>query len=119
MNALLAQVRDGIDAATEGLTEEQLAWRPPGKWSAAEILEHLQRTYESTATRLAKALGSGELRLTPATWRQRIARSVVVGAGYMPSGRAAPEFALPTGLAPRQAMEQVRKSLERMDGALE
>lgn len=119
MNTLLAQVSDGIDAATEGLTDEQMAWRPPGKWSAAEILEHLERTYQSTATRLSKALASGELRLTPATWRQRVARWVVVGVGYMPSGRAAPEFALPAGMAPRQALEQVRESLTKMDGALE
>ena len=32
----------------EGMSNEQWAWHPPGKWCAAEVLEHLYLTYTGT-----------------------------------------------------------------------
>jgi uncharacterized damage-inducible protein DinB len=38
----LAQTRDGIVAATKGLSEDQLKFKPaPDRWSVAETLEHI------------------------------------------------------------------------------
>jgi hypothetical protein len=40
--AYLAQTRDGVVAATKGLSEAQLKFKPaPDRWSVAEVVEHL------------------------------------------------------------------------------
>jgi len=99
----LARAADAIRTATAGLTAAQLAWQPPGKWSAAEILEHLGKTYSATAYILRRCLDDGAPKAKPDTLSQRLFARVVVQFGYLPSGRRAPEFTMPTGLAPGEA----------------
>jgi len=48
MNTLLEELKQALDAATEGMTNQQMGWHPAGKWCAAEVLEHLYLTYTGT-----------------------------------------------------------------------
>jgi hypothetical protein len=39
------ELKQSLASAVEGMSSEQLNWHPPGKWCAAEVLEHLHLTY--------------------------------------------------------------------------
>ena len=58
MNKWLARIEGMLTSATAGMTEEQLLWHPEGKWSTAEILEHLSKTYTGTALGYEKAIAA-------------------------------------------------------------
>ncbi len=118
MDPHLQRALDAIDAATRGMSGEQLAAHPEGKWSAAGILEHLAITFGSTARGLEKALASGQPKITPPTLYQRGAALLVANIGYFPPGRQAPEFTTPKGLDGETALKTIRENLVAMDGAI-
>ncbi len=61
MDFCLQRLQDDIAAMTQGMSAEMLAQRPSsGKWSAAEILEHLYLTYTGTIRGLEKCLAAGK-----------------------------------------------------------
>lgn len=56
----LEQTRDGVVAATKGLSEAQLKFKPaPDRWSVAEVLEHITvvegAIYQNVTERIMKA----------------------------------------------------------------
>jgi hypothetical protein len=56
----LQQTRDGVVAATEGLSEDQMKFKPaPERWSVAETLEHIALTedylFQNTTDKIMKA----------------------------------------------------------------
>ena len=118
MHTDLAQALKAIDSATRDLALEQLSRHPEGKWSPAQILEHLSITFSSTARVLEKCVESNETRAGAPTLFHRLATFLVTGVGYFPAGRQAPEFTRPTGVAAEQAMQQIRENLVAMDTAL-
>ena len=54
---------------------EQLNWHPPGKWSVAEILEHLYLTYTGTSKGFSRLLDSGKASDKLPTFKQRMGDS--------------------------------------------
>ncbi|HJS97592.1 MAG TPA: DUF1569 domain-containing protein [Terriglobales bacterium] len=118
MHSYLQRVQAAIDDAIRGLTLEQLAWRPKGKWSAAAILEHLSLTYSGTAKGLQRCLDAGRPRITPPNAGQRLASFVVTGLRYMPPGREAPAMVLPKGAPPETVLDDVRRNLAAADEAI-
>ena len=62
MNAYLQSAREVIDEAVGRLSVETLQRKVDGRWSIAEILEHLTLVFDANAAALEKALASGELR---------------------------------------------------------
>ena len=119
MNIYLQRLQDAIANATRGMDPAQMTRHPEGKWSAAEILEHLDRTYKSTVPHLQKCLDAGQPTAVPATVAQRLAAGVVVGLGYMPGGRKAPEYAVPKGLPPDEVLRNLPLHIAEMDRVLE
>lgn len=118
MDSTLQRVSEAIEAATSGMSAEQLLQHPQGKWSAAGILEHLCITYGGTARLMRKALETGQPLASAATLKQRLATWVVTGVGYFPAGRPAPEFSQPKGLSGEAALQTIRENLASMDQAL-
>ncbi len=111
----LARTLAELDRLLAGTPPPQLTWKPrPGKWSAAEVLEHLSKTYSSTARLFEKILADGELRVQPPTLRDRAAQFVVITLGHMPAGRKAPEMTLPSGAPAEAVARDVRAHLLRM-----
>jgi hypothetical protein len=109
----LERVRRAIDAAVSGMSEEELMRHPPGKWSTAEILEHLCLTFSSTAPHLQKCLDRGAPTATRMSVYQWLASNLVVNVGYLPSGRSAPEYARPKGMT--ATLPRIRENLAAMD----
>ena len=56
MDYRLGKLKQSLESAVEGMSSEQLSWHPPGKWCAAELLEHLYLTYTGTIKGLEKVV---------------------------------------------------------------
>lgn len=115
MNSSLEDFRQGLLATVEDMSSDQLRWHPPGKWSAAEILEHLYLTYTGTIKGLERVLNSGHPLVSPPLLKQRLRTLVVVGFGHMPEGRTAPEKTQPKGMAAEEVRRQIGPTMAQMD----
>ena len=119
MDSYLQQTRELIEIATKGITRDELAWHPAeGKWSTANILEHLMLAFSGTAKGMNKLLQAGAPQIRPQTWKDRGMVAVVVNAGYFPPGRPAPKGVVPKGISPEEAMQGIRSRLDEMEKAL-
>ena len=116
MNKWLAEIEGMFTSATAGMTEEQLGWHPEGKWSTAQILEHLCKTYSGTSLGYEKALGANRPLTTASTQRkQEVAKFVLLRVGYFPPGRKSPERVLPKGeWSGSAALSHMREELAKM-----
>jgi len=110
---------ESIERAIQGMSDEQLAWHPAGKWCAAEILEHLSLAYSRTAERMKPLIQQGqqpEVRgRTPREW---VGGLIVLKLGRIPRGRKAPEAVAPKGMSPQTARTSIRESLFQVDKAI-
>ena len=118
MHPLLADVLARIDNQTAGMTAADLEHHPPGKWSAAGILEHLSLTFDGTRRNLRKCLDTDTRRVTRPALRQRIGVLVVVELGRFPGGLDAPARTIPAGLPGEAALDGIRRNLAAMDGVM-
>jgi hypothetical protein len=113
----LQRAHDILDSSTSRLDADSLMSRPPGKWSAAEILEHLMKAYAGTAYILTRAVESGVPKGGAPTMRDRLSAFLVVDLGYLPSGREAPAVTRPEGLPPDGAAARAFDALRALDEA--
>lgn len=118
MDPRLEKLRRQIASASEGLSPEQLIRHLPGKWSVAEILEHLYLTYTGTIKGCGRLLEAGKPLATKSTWKQRTQAFIVVTLGYMPTGRDAPDRARPHGTPPEKVTAEIASALSEMDHLL-
>lgn len=119
MDSRLEKLKQSLDSAVEGMSSEQLSWHPPGKWCAAEVLEHLYLTYTGTITGFERVLRKGKPLATRASMAQRVLTFVVVGLGHMPTGRKAPAMVLPKGLPPEKVRDEIGAKMVAMDAIIE
>lgn len=118
MHPHLQQALDAIDQATAGLPVERIARPVPGKWSVAEILDHLRLAFSFNAQALEKAIESGQLKARPPGATQWLARTCVIDVGYFPRARA-PEQTTPSGsVPPGQILGATREALVAVDASL-
>src|SRR5258708_14718880 len=95
---------------------EQLSADAPGKWCASEILEHLYLTYTGTIKGFQRVTEAGKpLTATSPTWTQRGRTLVVLGFGYLPSGRESPAVARPRGLPPGRVLAEIGPKIAVVD----
>lgn len=115
MHPDLQRALDDIETSISGMDDAEMRWHPPGKWSAAEILEHLTKTFTGTTYVMKRALDQGQSKARPDTYSQRLGAFVVVTLGYFPAGRAAPEPTRPSGVTPSDARRAIRDALVELD----
>ena len=118
MDSNLARLRQELEAAITGMSDLSMAQAPVGKWSSAQILEHLFLTYKNTHRGLARCLEKGTPLVTPATLKQRLGALLVVNLGYMPGGGKAPERAVPRGMPPEEIRETIFAEIQKMESGL-
>lgn len=99
---------------------EELTCHPrgTGKWSACEILEHLNLTYLGTIKNLERCLAAGKPGGTSDRGKKRWQRLVVLRLGIFPPGRKSPERVLPRGAPLHEVMDQIQVNLSRMDAVI-
>jgi hypothetical protein len=119
MNPDLARCRALIESATAGLDDTAAATRVDGRWSIAEIVEHLDRTYTGTSKGLERCLDAGTPRVTAETLTTRARRLWVVTFGRFPTGIAAPRHVIPSGeIVLSAVVARAAADLSAMDLAL-
>jgi hypothetical protein len=115
----IARCQTLIGSATAGLDDKRGATRVGGRWSIAEIIEHLDRTFTGTSKGLERCLQAGAPRVTADTFSIRIRRWWVVTLGRFPTGIPAPRHVLPSGeLLLSDVIARSSAHLAEMDAAL-
>ena len=115
MDSYLKRLQEAITAVTRGMTPGELTRRPPGKWSVAEVLEHLYLSYTGTTRGFARCLEAGKPLASVPTLKQRFTIAAVTGAGYFPTGRKAPKQAVPKGTAAEIVLADIGPQITAMD----
>jgi uncharacterized protein DUF1569 len=118
MDPRLDALKHSLELAVDGMSSEQLRWHLPGKWCAAEVLEHLYLTYTGTIRGLEKVIAAGTPLATRPSMRKRVLTFVVVGLRYMPTGVEAPGIVRPKGLSAEQVRNEIWSKLAAMDGII-
>ncbi len=119
MNSYLERLQRELEDATRNADTVALAQAPAGKWSAAQILEHLFLTFKHTSRGLAKCLEQDAPMAARPTLKDRLATILVLNLGYIPSGRKAPERATPRGTPPEEVQPAIVAELQRMASSLD
>jgi hypothetical protein len=102
-----------------GASPSDLARAPAGKWSAAQILEHLFLVFKMSNRGIAKCMEQGAPLATRATLKHRLATLLALDLGYMREGRKAPERATPRGMPPEEVQQALAPELQKMDSGLD
>jgi len=118
MDAYLNQIQQAILSATQGMTPDQLKWHPEGKWSTAEVLEHLSLTYSGTKIVFDRCLQAGKPTATIPTLKERIRTVVVVRFGHLPEGRQAPLGTRPKGTPVETILSGIWQQIAAMDESI-
>lgn len=118
MDAFLAKAREEIEKTAGHLKPDVIARPRQGRWSIAEILEHLTLSLTLNRATLDKALASGEVRARRPRLAQWLARTLVIDVGYFPRAEA-PDRTQPQGsIPPERSLAAIREALLALDGTL-
>ena len=117
MDPYLHRLQETIASSVHDIGHEDLVRHPEGKWSTAEILEHLYLTYTATVKGCERCLASSPSS-TPRSFRKRLITFVVVGCGHMPNGRKASKQNSPRGLAADEVLAKIGPQVGILDEAL-
>jgi hypothetical protein len=115
MDAYLQRLQDAIASATRGMTAEDLTRHPEGKWSTAEVLEHLYLTYSGTVKGFERVLEAGKPLARTALLKDRMRVFLVTGLGRLPEGRKAPERLQPRGMTADEVTREIGPRISAMD----
>jgi hypothetical protein len=118
MDAYLQRLQEAINAATLGMTVEDLRRHPEGKWSTAEVLEHLYLTYTGTTKGFERVLHAGKPLARTPMLKDRMRTFVVTGLGRLPEGRKAPERTQPRGMQADEVAREIGPRISAMDDVI-
>ena len=118
MDRNLETLQREITSAIDGLSAQQLQRHPPGKWCIAEVLEHLYLTYTGTLKGFERVADAGKPLVTSSSFKMRMQTFVVVGLGYLPSGREAPAVARPRGISTDIVVAEIGPKIAEMDAVI-
>jgi len=118
MDTRLEKLKCALESAVEGMSSDQMSWHPPGKWCAAEVLEHLYLSYTGTIKGFQRLLEAARPSATRPSLNQRWRVLVVVGFGFLPIGRKAPPVTEPRGLPVEKVRREVGMKIEALDAII-
>jgi hypothetical protein len=118
MDRYLEQTRRILEDAVNGMSDEEMAESRNGKWSTAQIVEHLSLAFGATAAGMERTAAAEKIEVRKPSLRDRIATLAVTRLEYIPTGRKAPQYTVPSGIAPGDALRQVHENLIAMDAAI-
>jgi hypothetical protein len=115
MDSYLERLQQAIADVTRGITSDELTRHAEGKWTPAEILEHLYLTYTGTVKGFERCFQAGKPLGGVATLKQRVSIALVTELGYFPKGRKAPERACPKGMSVEKIVADIGPQIAAMD----
>jgi hypothetical protein len=104
-----------MESSIAGMADDQMIWAPEGKWSSANLLEHLSLGFLITAKGCRMVLRQGGPQLPRPTLYQRWLAFRVLVLGYFPMRVIAPNMVCPRGLGPEDAKRGLLVNLAEMD----
>jgi hypothetical protein len=118
MDRFLELAREAVERTAGPLSPERIGQPADGRWSIAEILEHLTLAFRANAAAIDKVVASGELRARRPVLKQRLVRVLVIDFGYFPRAEA-PERTRPQrSIPPGRSLTAIREALSAIDAAL-
>jgi hypothetical protein len=111
----LEELQNDLESAVARMSSRQMRWHPEGKWCAAEVLEHLYLTYTGTIKGFERVLEAGKPLATRPSLSHRWRTRVVIGFGFLPTGRKAPRNTVPQGLPAEQVRSEIGTKIAAMD----
>jgi Protein of unknown function (DUF1569) len=118
MDFYLQRLQDAITSATEGLSPEELARHPEGKWCTGEILEHLYLTYTGTIKGFERCIAKGQPTARTPQIMDYLRKFVVIGMNHLPEGRKAPTNTVPKGMSAEQVRGEIAAAISKMDAII-
>jgi len=118
MDSRLNSLKQSLESAVQGMSSEQWACQFPGKWCAAEVLEHLYLTYTGTIKGFGRVMAAGKPLGSRPSVRDRVKTMLVVGFGHMPAGVKAPAVTVPIGLPAEKVREEFGAKIVEMDAII-
>jgi hypothetical protein len=115
VDTYLKTLQDELASAIAGLSWDRLDWHPPGKWSGAQVLEHLYLSYTGSTKGFSRVLAAEKATSTPITWTQRRNIVIALGLGYLGSGREAPSSLRPRGLPIEKITGEIAQKIAELD----
>jgi len=115
MDAYLERLQEAIASATHGMTTADLRRHPGGKWSSAEVLEHLYLTYTGSAKAFERCLQAGKPLARTPMLKDRMRTFIVTGLGHLPEGRKAPGRTQPRGMPADEVAREIGPRISAMD----
>jgi hypothetical protein len=114
----LEQIRREAERLTNEMSKADWHHAPSGKWSCAQIFEHLILSYAATTKGTLQAMEIGKPLGGRPTLRDRISTFYVAGLGLLPAGRTAPQQVTPRDGAGLESLRQFNDALVAMDATL-
>jgi Protein of unknown function (DUF1569) len=114
----LEEIRREAGRLTNEMSQADWHHAPPGKWSCAQIFEHLLLSYTATTEGTMKAMHIGKPLGGRPTLRDRISTFYVAGLGFLPSGRLASKYITPRDGTGLESLRQFNDALVAMDATL-
>ena len=78
MSEYIPRLQEAIASAIHGVSREEVLRERDGKWSVAQVLEHLYLTYTGTVKGCERTLASSSSLATPQSAQQRLKTMVIV-----------------------------------------
>jgi len=101
----LAELRSLVLGPLQGRNDSEWERGPAGKWTPAQIVEHLALGLTSSAETFQKRRNHAPMSRRPRTPAEHVAKFLIFGLHWFPPGRKAPERATPAAQITRVAAE--------------
>ena len=121
MDTYITKAMRLIESSTAGLSEQELVGSRDGKWSPAQVLEHLAKAFGGSAKAFELQLQAGQLQpMRALSIKDRVGIFIVCTLGYFPEGRKAPSMTIPSD-SPEGfvVLHRIKENLERTGRALD
>lgn len=118
MSPELQQIRREVERVTQDQSDATWHDAPAGKWSCAQILEHLLLSFTGTTKGLMNVMDSGRPLGSTATLSDRMKALIVTKFGYLPTGAVASRQTSPkSGIEPN-SLRRLFDALVALDATL-
>src|SRR5258708_7755204 len=105
MTLRFADVPKMVLAPLDGRPEADWYRAPAGKWTCAQIVEHLAISLEYSAVTFDKRRAHDSMVRRPRRFMERLGSAVILGLGWYPQGFKAPEGTVPAANVTSPAAE--------------
>jgi len=114
----LEHIRCEVERLTLGWSESDWQRALPGKWTSAQVLEHLRLTFIGTSKGILNVMQTGRPLGSKPTLPDRLRTFWVAKLGLMPSGRTAPKLAVPKDGFEDDSLRRFYDALVAVDATL-